>query len=94
MPAVLENYGGHKRAAGLRLKHDNIEIFRQAINDYAQSILPQEKFVPTLEIDCEIPLSVIDLNLMETISSMEPHGEGNPPPVFCSRGLQSKVRQL
>ena len=87
---VLENYGGHKRAAGLRLKHDNIEIFRQAMNDFAQATLPPEKFVPTLDIDCEIPLSAIDLNLMETISSMEPHGEGNPTPVFCSRALTVK----
>ena len=84
---LLENYGGHKRAAGLRLKHDNIESFRQAINDFAQQSLPQEKFVPTLEIDCEIPLSVIDMDFMEIISSMEPHGEGNPSPVFCSRAL-------
>ena len=88
--AILENYGGHKRAAGLRLKHDNIEIFRQAINDFAQAALPQEKFIPSLEIDCEIPLSVIDMDLMEVISSMEPHGEGNPTPVFCSRGLTVK----
>jgi len=87
---VLENYGGHKRAAGLRLKHGNIEVFRQAMNDFAQHAMPQEKFVPTLEIDCEIPLSVIDLGLVETISSMEPHGEGNPSPVFCSRGLTVK----
>jgi len=88
--SVLENYGGHKRAAGLRLKHDNIEVFRQAMNDFARAVLPLEKFIPTLEIDCEIPLSVIDLNVVEIISSMEPHGEGNPAPVFCSRGLTVK----
>jgi len=87
---VLENYGGHKRAAGLRLKHDNIEIFRQAMNDFAGLTLPREKFVPSLEIDCEIPLSVIDLDLMTLISAMEPHGEGNPSPVFCSKGLTVK----
>ena len=88
--AILENYGGHKRAAGLRLKQDNIEGFRQAINDYAHQASPGEKFTPSIEIDCEIPLSVIDLNLVELISSMEPHGEGNPSPVFCSRGLTVK----
>ena len=88
--AVLENFGGHKRAAGLRLKFDNIEAFRQGINDYAKLSLPQEKFIPTLEIDCEVPLSVLDLTLMELISSMEPHGEGNPSPVFCSRKLTVK----
>jgi len=85
--AVLENYGGHKRAAGLRLKHDNIDNFRQAINDYAQAALGQEKFIPSLQIDGEIPLSVLDLSLIETIGSMEPYGEGNPTPVFCSRNL-------
>ncbi len=88
--ALLENYGGHKRAAGLRLKHDNIEVFRQAMNDFARSVLPQEKFIPTLEVDCEVPLSVIDLNLVESIGSLEPHGEGNPAPMFCSRGLTVK----
>ena len=87
---ILENYGGHKRAAGLRLKQDNIENFRQAINDFARTILPQEKFIPSLEIDCEIPFSEIDLSLVEIISSMEPHGEGNPTPVFCSKGLTVK----
>ena len=87
---ILENYGGHKRAAGLRLKGNNIEAFRQAINDYARKSLPQEKFIPSLEIDGEIPLSAIDLNLMELINSMEPYGEGNPTPVFCSKGLTVK----
>jgi len=88
--ALLENYGGHKRAAGLRLKYDNIDSFRRAINDFAQQVMSQEQLVPALEIDCEVPLSVIDLKLVETISSMEPHGEGNPAAVFCSRGLTVK----
>jgi single-stranded-DNA-specific exonuclease len=86
----LENFGGHKRAAGLRLKHDNIEVFRQAINEFARQSLLQTVFVPSLEIDCEIPLNAIDLDLMKIIHSMEPHGEANPPPVFCSRGLKVK----
>ncbi len=89
--SVLEKYGGHKRAAGLRLKYDNIENFRQAMNDYAHQSLPMEKFIPTLNIDCEIPLSAIDLNLMELINSMEPYGEGNPMPLFCSRKLTVKT---
>ena len=88
--AVLENYGGHKRAAGLRVKHGNIEVFRQAINDFAQLSPGVEKFAPTLLIDCEVPLSAIDMDLVAIISSMEPHGEGNPAPVFCSKNLTVK----
>ncbi|MBF0504938.1 MAG: single-stranded-DNA-specific exonuclease RecJ [Candidatus Omnitrophica bacterium] len=87
---VLENFGGHKRAAGLRLKDYNIDNFRQAINDFAHLSLPPEKLTPTLEIDIEIPLNAIDLNLVEIIASMEPHGEGNPAPVFCSRSVTVK----
>jgi single-stranded-DNA-specific exonuclease len=85
--ASLENYGGHKRAAGLRLRQENIEQFRLAINEFASGVLKDQEFVPTLEIDCEIPLSLVDMPMVELISSMEPHGEGNPSVVFCSRGL-------
>lgn len=87
---LLENFGGHKRAAGLRLKGGNISEFKQAINQFANQVFAQEAFVPSLGIDCEIPLNAIDLNFVELISSMEPHGEGNPPPVFCSRALMVK----
>ncbi|MDE2222525.1 MAG: single-stranded-DNA-specific exonuclease RecJ [Candidatus Omnitrophica bacterium] len=90
----LENYGGHQRAAGLRLKHGNIATFRKAMNDFAKQFLSAEKCVPTLDIDCELPLSIIDLKLIELIASMEPHGEGNPAPVFCSRGLLVKSQPV
>lgn len=88
--SMLENYGGHKRAAGLRLRDQNIDAFRAAINEYAKNSFSSEQAVPVLDIDCEIPLASIDLDLVEIIESMEPHGEGNPPPVFCSRKLTVK----
>lgn len=85
--ALLENYGGHKRAAGLRLRSENIEQFRLDINDFASTVLKNQEFVPTLEIDCEILVSMVDMTMIEMIQSMEPHGEGNPSVVFSSRGL-------
>ena len=88
--AMLENYGGHKRAAGLRVKHEHIDAFRLAINQFAKGALTGVQMMPTLELDCEIPLSSIDLGLVEIIESMEPHGEGNPAPVFCTRGVVVK----
>ena len=86
----LENYGGHKRAAGLRLRQENIEGFCQAINNFAREVFKDQPLIPTLDIDCEIPLSSVDLSMVELIESMEPHGEGNPVPVFCSRRLTVK----
>ncbi len=87
---ALENFGGHKRAAGLRLKHDNIEAFRIAINAFAQQALTQEQFIPSLNIDCEISFKDIDMGLVEVLGSLEPHGEGNPAPLFCSRKVTVK----
>ncbi len=88
--AMLDNFGGHKRAAGLRLKSENIDTFRAAINDFASKVLNNEKLVPVLDIDCEIAFSQIDLDLINIIESMEPHGEGNPTPMFCTRHLTVK----
>jgi single-stranded-DNA-specific exonuclease len=88
--SMLENFGGHKRAAGLRLKEENLEAFRHAINAFAKDSFAQGEMVPTLEIDCEIPLSVVDLSLVTIVESLEPHGEGNPSPIFCVRGVTVK----
>ena len=88
--ASLENYGGHKRAAGLRLRQENIEQFRQEINEFAKESFKEQEFIPTLEIDCEVSFSNIDLSMVELIGSLEPHGEGNPTPIFCSRNLVVK----
>ncbi len=88
--SMLDNYGGHKRAAGLRLKDGNIDAFRLAINEFARVNLNAQHMVPTLDIDCEVSLSTLDLDLVNIIESMEPHGEGNPSPVFCSKGLTVK----
>ncbi len=86
----LENYGGHKRAAGLTLKENNIEFFRDSINQRANDILQTNDLIPSLELDMEIPLSLINLSLLNAVNLLEPYGEGNPSAVFCSRQLTVK----
>lgn len=88
----LENYGGHAGAAGLTIKEENIDPFRSLINEVAQETMEVKKLLPTLTIDCEIPLSSINLKLAEIIDSLQPYGEGNPPPIFCSRNITIKSR--
>ena len=72
-------------AAGLTIKEENIDPFRSLINKIADETLEAKKLLPTLMIDCEIPLASINMELAEIIDSMEPFGEGNPVPIFCSR---------
>ncbi len=87
---VLENYGGHEGAAGLTIKQDQIDPFREMINTIAQRILEIKKLIPAISIESEIPLNQVDIKLADTIESMQPFGEGNPQPIFCSKGVTVK----
>lgn len=86
----LDEFGGHAGAAGLTIKEENIDPFRLLINKVAHEVLEVKKLRPTLMIDCEIPISSIDMAMADIISSMEPFGEGNPSPIFCSRNISVK----
>ncbi len=84
---VLENFGGHEGAAGLTIKEENVTTFRNMINEVAQKVLENVNLVPTISIDGEVPLSRLNLSLHEVLDTMEPFGEGNPEPIFCTRNL-------
>lgn len=82
---LLTKFGGHKLAAGLSLKEENIEPFRKALNDNCK--LAEEDFKDVLHIDMELPLYYADEDLVDEISRMEPFGQGNAKPVFARRNL-------
>lgn len=88
---ILDEFGGHKRAAGLKLKFDRVDEFKEKINDFAKGVLRQES-VPVLSIDAELPLARINMDLVKALSLLEPHGEGNPAPLFATRRLMIKSR--
>lgn len=81
---LLTKFGGHKQAAGLSLKTENINAFREKINEYAESL----DFVPpVLRLDCRLRPSALTLDLAEAIKQLEPFGTGNPMPVFGLFGV-------
>ncbi len=84
---LLEQFGGHKFAAGLSLKTANVKAFTDAFeNEVSRSIKP-EMLVPTVEIDLEIALDDINDKLIRILNQFAPHGPHNMTPVFCSRGV-------
>lgn len=91
---ILEAFGGHKLAAGLTIREENVGNFRDLINHFANDILEVCDLMPTLDIDCEIPLSSLSLDLINKIDLLEPYGQGNPAPVFCSRNLIVKTKPM
>ena len=81
--SYLEAFGGHKYAAGLSIRKENIDAFSEKINEVAASSLKKEDFIPKLYIDGGLNVKELNFNLLKEIERLEPFGVGNPEPVFA-----------
>ncbi|MDK2835584.1 MAG: single-stranded-DNA-specific exonuclease [Thermosediminibacterales bacterium] len=88
----LESYGGHEQAAGISIHRENIKLFRNKINQIADETINEIDLIPSLKVDCKIPLNVIDEGLIKELNKLKPFGIGNPAPVFITEKL--KVENL
>jgi single-stranded-DNA-specific exonuclease len=88
--SVLEEFGGHEQAAGLSLAAGQIPLFRQRINEYAQSKTPADIYSKKIPVDSELALSEISPSLLADLERLEPYGMGNARPVFSTAGLRIK----
>lgn len=77
---LLSHYGGHPMAVGFSLDSIDIDVFKEAMYDYADSF--EEMPLPELDLDCKLNPSLLDLSLLDSISALEPFGAGNPSPLF------------
>ncbi|MBD5530181.1 MAG: single-stranded-DNA-specific exonuclease RecJ [Lachnospiraceae bacterium] len=78
-------FGGHKMAAGLSMREEDIEPLRQALN--ADCGLKQEDFVLRVHIDVPMPTRYADMKLARELEGLEPCGTGNPQPLFAQKGV-------
>lgn len=85
---LLVKFGGHELAAGLALRRKDVDKFRDAINEYANSILKEEDLYYKLEADRELTIDDISLDLAKEITKLEPFGNSNPSPSFIIKGLK------
>ncbi len=79
-------FGGHKMAAGLSLKEENIELLREKLN--AECTLTKEDFEEKILIDVPMPISYVTEKLIRQLDVLEPFGVGNPKPVFAQKGIR------
>jgi single-stranded-DNA-specific exonuclease len=84
---LLEHFGGHKFAAGLSLKPENLEIFKTRFEEAVAQRLKGIELVPEIEIDEEIPLSVINSRFFSILKQFAPFGPGNMSPLFRTDGV-------
>lgn len=85
---LLNRAGGHALAAGLSLDADNLPQFEERLNSLAFELITEADMAPKIVVDGEIAPSEVSWTLLKELNRLEPFGQGNPEPVFCSSGLE------
>jgi single-stranded-DNA-specific exonuclease len=89
---TLVKYGGHPMAAGFAVAADKIDEMRYRLNRYAAEILSDDDLGRSLNADAEIALEDATVESARALARLEPHGIGNPQPLFLIR--QAPLRSV
>ena len=84
----IEQFGGHKYAAGLTLKEENYEAFKQKFEDVVEATIDKRLLTQEITIDRQIELNDISDKFYRILSQFAPFGPGNMSPVFMSDNLK------
>ncbi len=84
----IEQFGGHKYAAGLTLKPEKYDNFKAKFEEVVKNSIPEELRTPEIQIDNEVFLSDITPKFFRILSQMAPFGPANMHPVFMAKGLR------
>jgi single-stranded-DNA-specific exonuclease len=90
---LLVQYGGHRQAAGFKVKTENLSLLRARLEEIAYLQLNPLSLEPTIEIDAEVSLAQLSIDLMEFLGQLEPCGEGNRQPTFLSMNVRVADRR-
>ena len=80
---LLTKFGGHPMAAGLTLPEENIEAFRNRLNE--QCTLSDEEFCEKIVVDVPMPVGYVTEELVSELSLLAPFGKANEKPVFAEK---------
>ncbi len=81
------DFGGHQGAAGFEIRSENIPELGDRLRAEIEKRVSFDDLQPRIAVDAELDPSAITMSLIKELELLDPHGEGNPPPVFMSRGL-------
>lgn len=92
---LLDQFGGHKYAAGLTLPVENVPAFQLKFETVVKSRIQENHLKPVIEIDDELLLDQINDNFQKILKQMAPFGPGNPEPIFrISNAFAEDVKVL
>ena len=84
----IEQFGGHKYAAGLTMREEDYEPFKRAFEKVVSETMDPKLLQPELSVDMEIPLAKITSKFYRILRLFAPFGPGNMAPVFMAKNLK------
>ncbi|MCZ6865383.1 MAG: single-stranded-DNA-specific exonuclease RecJ [Candidatus Dadabacteria bacterium] len=79
-------FGGHEQAAGLSIREENVEKFREMFDKALEN--SEEQYEKKLKVDCSIELDSLTDSLISEFELLQPFGIGNPEPALLSRTVE------
>lgn len=83
----IEQFGGHKYAAGLTIEEKNFESFKQRFEDVVRSSIDPELLIPEIKFDSEISFEKITSKFIRILKQFAPFGPSNMKPTFISKNV-------
>ena len=87
---LLEQFGGHKYAAGMTMPLENVTAFQKKFEKVVAESIDPELLIPEIEIDAELEISDIDTKLYRVLKQFAPFGPLNMKPTFICKGVYEK----
>ncbi|MFV8377347.1 single-stranded-DNA-specific exonuclease RecJ [Flavobacterium sp. LB3R33] len=84
----LEQFGGHMYAAGMTLKEENYQIFKDAFEKEVERTIHPDMLTPEIAVDAEIDFADITPKLIRILKQFEPYGPQNMTPIFLTKNIK------
>ena len=84
---LLESFGGHRYAAGLTLKIQNVPKLKERFEKIVKDLITPEQLIPQIEIDAELNLRSITPKFYKILKRFEPFGPDNVNPIFFAESV-------
>lgn len=87
---LLEQFGGHKYAAGLTMRLENVDAFVRKFEEVVSATIQEHMLVPEIDIDDELKLDEITPKFYNVLKQFAPFGPENMAPLFVTKGVMDK----
>jgi len=91
---LLDRFGGHEAAAGFSVRNENFQALQKRLVAIAEQEMGDEELIPALAIDSKAEFDELGESIMKFIDLLQPCGQGNKWPIFCTEQVQVRDSRL